>query len=164
MKFHFFIALLMSFFLTACGSEDTNTAATNATEDDTTAKVEVDSDLPKEEQLYKQALAYHDEVMPKMADINRIKRELEALESVPAKGKADVEAAINLLENVDSKMSSWMDKLGTFSDMNRLRAEADTSIIIRQLNSEIERGKFLDQQIDQLIKMGEHQLQLHSKQ
>ncbi|MEL6943366.1 MAG: hypothetical protein AAFO82_11910, partial [Bacteroidota bacterium] len=82
---------------------------------------------------------------------------------VSKEGKADVDAAINLLEGVDSRMSSWMDKLGTFSDMNALRAEADTSVIIRELNNEMKQGEFLNKQIDQVIKMGERQLQLHSK-
>ncbi|MEM6700428.1 MAG: hypothetical protein AAF599_18635 [Bacteroidota bacterium] len=159
MRTYFFIALMASLFLVACGGETTNTAATEAAQTD----MGVDNSLPKEEQLYKQVLDYHDKIMPKMADINRIKRELTALENVPQQGKADVDAAINLLESVDSRMSNWMDKLGAFSDMNGLRAEADTSVIIRQLNTEMERGKALDKQIDQLIKMGERQLQLHTK-
>ncbi|MEM8524553.1 MAG: hypothetical protein AAGG68_07910 [Bacteroidota bacterium] len=157
MKFYFFIAL---FALVACGGESVSSSET----EDATAKMEVNSDLPKEEQLYKQVLAAHDEIMPKMADINRLKKELKALESVPAKGKADVDAAINLLENMDNQMSSWMDKLGGYSDMAALKAETDTETIISRLEREMEHGKFLKKQIEQMIKMGEHQMSLHGKQ
>ncbi len=70
-----------------------------------------DSDSPNQA-LYNQVMDIHDEVMPKMEDIYKIKKDL--LEEIantpgmPAEQKKDLENMISTLDSANNAMMDWM--------------------------------------------------------
>lgn len=74
--------------------------------------------------LYNRAMDIHDEVMPKMDEMYRLKSALKDTiantPSLPADVKANYEARIHLIDSADKAMMDWMHD-------NRLRPIQDTT-------------------------------------
>jgi hypothetical protein len=71
-----------------------------------------DSDTVKHEKLHLEIMAVHDEVMPKQADLNRLKRQLKSYKDVVSDENADLkDSLINgilLLSKSEDMMTDWM--------------------------------------------------------
>lgn len=61
----------------------------------------------EEEMLYKEVMAIHDDVMPKMRDINEAKKALRKL-SDEENSTSEVDSLIKKLDDADEAMMSWM--------------------------------------------------------
>lgn len=95
-------------FLFACEPK----SATNATHSHSNhAQAETTSENPEVAQLEKEVLAIHDEVMPKMDDLMRLKRKAKvqlAKDSVSSSQKQPLQTLIQELEAADEAMMHWM--------------------------------------------------------
>jgi len=82
----------------------------------------------EKELLYKEVMEIHDAVMPKLSDINRIKRNLkDQMESNPSiddKLKSNVGVIINELNTADDSMMNWMNAFKVPNDL------ADEQVIL----------------------------------
>ena len=65
-----------------------------------------------EKPLYDQVMDIHDEVMPKMSDLHKRKKQLkdsiESTPDMPAERKAEFEQTILLLDSAGKSMMDWM--------------------------------------------------------
>ena len=119
------LLLLVSFFFAACSnSTDRKQAAENAA-------------LEQEEQLWDEVMVIHDEVMPKMSNINRLSRLLrDQLGSEDQSSKADSEAIkanVKRLDAAEEGMWAWMNNL---KQLERLREETNHEGVMEYLNQE----------------------------
>jgi len=99
-NFGFILLFLASIFVTSCGSSGSSLKKEDAQKEE-------------ESQLWKDVLAVHDEVMPKMATLNKLQRELKQISEKkkatvdPAKFE-NVAKAVQKLEQADDAMMEWM--------------------------------------------------------
>lgn len=130
MKFNFNI-LLPILILFACGKP-----AEHSDHDHNSGSSEGDN---PNEALYNQAMDVHDEVMPKMEDIYKLKKELqEQIANTPdmvVERKQQLEAIISNLDSANNAMMDWMHKFSPLPD------SADQEKAREYLESEIERVK-----------------------
>lgn len=80
----------------------------------------------KEEDLKKEIMDIHDELMPKMDNIHNLKKELQdnrgyltsdsVASGTPALSTADLDSLAQALENADESMMSWMRNYNRFDD------------------------------------------------
>jgi len=63
---------------------------------------------PSEDPLYKEVMAIHDEVMPKMSTMHKYKKELKKLRESNPGSESAINQRIALLESADEGMMSWM--------------------------------------------------------
>lgn len=69
------------------------------------------------DQLYKEVMAVHDEVMPKMSQIHKLKKELRNhLESAEESQKQEILDQITYLQKADDAMMDWMHDLNVPED------------------------------------------------
>ena len=68
-----------------------------------------------QDSLWQDAMAIHDDVMPKMANINKLSRELRALlekeDSLSDDQKEWIRLQVDALENADEGMMEWMARI-----------------------------------------------------
>ncbi len=102
---HLFFSLLV-LSIVACGGNAEQTVE----EGDTTAE-------QAEEQLYDEVITLHDEVMPKMGELMKLKNLLEEAE-VPEEMQADATQAAQSLENAHEGMMVWMSDLQELNKKN----------------------------------------------
>lgn len=169
MRFLFFISFIsMSLFFACGGEEKATTAAADNTSSDTAAatntakKMDVSaidiSGITSPEKLHEAVVQQLERVKPKVEEMNSLGRELNAIENVPAEAKADVQAAIQLLEQAGGQVAKWEETVNAFADMNKVKETMDSTTIMTRLTKEMERGQFVEKQMKQLIAMGKGQL------
>lgn len=73
--------------------------------------------LKEQEALYQQMMEVHDEVMPKMGELNALTRGLKALNNLPDSLQINVTEAVSNLENAHEGMMSWMGSLQTLEGL-----------------------------------------------
>lgn len=100
-KFSYFLTILFSLSLVACGN---------------------DADIQKEDELRNEVFAIHDEVMPKMSDIVNLKGQLMEM-SLDSTNEAEVKAAISQLEKAEDGMMQWMNN---FIQPEKMREDKKT--------------------------------------
>ncbi len=126
-----FNILLAILILAACGKP----AEHSDHEHDSAASEE---DSPNEA-LYNQAMDVHDEVMPKMEGIYKLKKDLqEQIANTPdmvVERKQQLEAIISNLDSANNAMMDWMHKFNPLPD------SVDQEKAREYLESEIERVK-----------------------
>lgn len=135
MKYAYFALLL---FVFACSKQtEHNHSETDA-----------DSDNPNQV-LYDQVMDIHDEVMPRMDDIERLKRELkEEITNTPdmvAERKAELEQVISNLDSAGTAMMDWMHKFNPLPD------SADQEDAREYLENEMEKIKKVRDQMNESI-------------
>jgi len=129
MKKILFLLFLLSGLIVACNSNTDKKEANN----------EQASEQEVEEAAWKEVMRVHDEVMPKMADMNRVSRSLKpyleegALEDKSPQEK--VNRAVKELEAADEAMMDWM---GAIKQLPELRKEMDHDAIMAYLEKEQE--------------------------
>ena len=67
-----------------------------------------DSSTTTEDSLYDEVMAIHDEIMPKMKDINDAKKQLKKIQN--EENQAQVDALILQLDQADEAMMEWMNQ------------------------------------------------------
>lgn len=127
-KFNF---LFVTLILAACGKP-----AEHSDHEHDAGSSEGDS---PNQALYNQAMDVHDEVMPKMGDIYKLKKDLqEQIASTPdmvVERKQQLEAIISNLDSANNAMMDWMHKFNPLPD------SVDQEKAREYLESEIEHVK-----------------------
>ncbi len=97
-----------------------------------------DGDSPNEA-LYNQVMDVHDDVMPRMEDIYKLKKDIqEQISTTPdmvMERKQELEAIISNLDSADRAMMDWMHKFNPPAD------SVDQEKVREYLESEMERVK-----------------------
>ena len=116
-KIIFQTLILLTFFLFSCQSNDPQHI--------------------EQEKIHDELMVVHDEVMPKMGHINKLRRtlvkHLKNNEAVPAETKNLVEENIKFLENADEGMMDWM---AEYKKPSKLRDDKTHEEILAYLESE----------------------------
>lgn len=149
--FSLFSVLSLIWLLAACGSGAEEPAAAE----------ETSSQLKAEKELYDQMMAVHDEVMPRMGELNRISRSLkEYRENHPEMTDATrqrIEQAIEQLEAADEGMMSWM---GTDRKPETLRSkDMEHQAIMDYLKKEEAAIRQVKQDMEQSMENGRQLLE-----
>ena len=139
---NFLFALIL---LTACGK-----TAEHSDHDHDSAST--DGENPNEA-LYNQAMDVHDEVMPKMEEIYKLKKDLqEQIANTPdmvVERKQQLEAIISNLDSANNAMMEWMHKFNPLPDsVGQEKAR-------EYLESEIERIKKVKELMNESIEKAE---------
>ena len=91
----------------------------------------------QEEQRWEEMMAIHDEVMPKMSQLNRLGRQLreyaEQTEGLDAAVSQRIENTVQQLELAEEGMWTWMNEL---QQLDRLRDEKEHADIMEYLDAE----------------------------
>lgn len=124
--------------------------------DQSSTKVE-EKGLDSVEQYFKEVMAIHDEVMPKMGEINRLKRTIKrALEedqsALEATTAEKMKTALIQLEAADSLMMEWMASFNP--GFEKAKKAADESIVMDFLTNERERISTVRDRMLESIKSG----------
>jgi hypothetical protein len=94
-----------------------------------------------QEAAFKTMMDVHDEVMPKMGEINRLSRELKALETAADNTNRDllgeIDGAIRALEKADQGMMGWMNMNGG-NKLAKLQEEMSHDEIMAYIKAEEE--------------------------
>jgi hypothetical protein len=92
-----------------------------------------------EEQRWEEMMAIHDEVMPKMSQLNRLGRQLrehaEQTENLDAAVSERIEGTVRQLELAEEGMWTWMNEL---QQLDRLREEKEHAAVMDYLDAEKE--------------------------
>ena len=139
-----FQVLFVTLLLAAC----TRPADTDHEHDSESA----DGDSPNEA-LYNQVMDVHDEVMPKIEDIYKLKKTLqEEIANTPdmvVERKQQLEAIISNLDSASNSMMDWMHKFNPLPD------SVDQEKAREYLESEIERIKKVKELMNESIEKAE---------
>lgn len=102
-----------------------------------------------QQESWEEMMEIHDEVMPKMSEISRIRRELkaemEALDSTQTEQMAAIDSTVARLDRADIAMMNWM---GDLQQLPELRQNNDHEQIMAYI--EEERGKIAAVRMDML--------------
>jgi len=105
---------------------------------------------PEVEKLYKEVMVIHDEVMPEISTIHKLKKKIR---------KSDGESEVSLslikeLDDADESMMSWMSDFGKFRSMD----DASSEEKIAYLNSEKKKISEVSRIMKKAIADGENYL------
>jgi hypothetical protein len=107
-NFNIIIAITIGLLITSCGKQTQNENA------EANENADLPDDVRVEQSLYDEVIAVHDEVMPKMENIMKLKGELVEKadllreEDANAPQLVEMETAIKDLESADEAMMHWM--------------------------------------------------------
>ena len=122
----FSFLLALSIFVSACGNSQKPAAdSNNFTEEQ----------LKAQEEAFQKMMSIHDEVMPKLDDINRVGRNLKPyLDSLEDKSvKEEINLALKNMETAEDHMMEWM---MASPKMGQLRDSLSNEAIIGLLQAE----------------------------
>ena len=140
------LALAGPVFWMGCGG---GTADSDATATDSTKL---------EEEAWDKMMEVHDAVMPKMAEMNRVSRELKAL-SEGTDDKAQLERINNAVENLESASEGMMAWMGELQQPKKLRAEKSHEEIMAYFREETEEITEVKEQMLNSLEQGQALLQ-----
>jgi len=128
---YLFFALLLGGLAASCGSN-----ASSKSEDQTQAK----SPEQAEQAAWDQMMEVHDEVMPKMADLNRTSRELKSIaESTDDKAvKEQINQQVKELEAASEAMMVWMGELQKLSELRENKSHEEIITYLETEKAEID--------------------------
>jgi hypothetical protein len=115
---------VLGFFLlfSACANQQARDSATDA-----------------EQKAYEEMMVIHDEVMPRMGEINRLSRQLrsayETIDTTDRELLGQIDNAVRALEEADRGMMAWMN-MNAGNLLEKLRAEKSHAEIMTYLNKE----------------------------
>ena len=134
--------LLAVLLLAACGKPSEHSDHDDSSEGDN-----------PNEALYNQVMDVHDEVMPKMEDIYKLKKDLqEQIATTPdmvVERKRQLEAIISNLDSANNAMMDWMHKFSPLPD------SIDQEKAREYLESEIERIREVKELMNESIEKAE---------
>ena len=154
--------LLIAAVILACQPGDNKTsetvAETTVPVKDTAANTPIsgtpNSELPANLQAYEaEIIRIHDEIMPQMADVNRLIKQLKAANG----GNDDVgrNAAIKSLEKVDDFMMTWMREYSEYKD------KLPQDQLLPFYNKQLGKITYLKDQMQNAINQANEWLALH---
>ncbi len=124
MKKIYLIVFAIALFAAGCGKSNS---------DDQVEEVAVN----EEDELYEKVMAIHDEVMPKMNDLHKLKKQLEEeIKNSPdlvEERKQQIENRIKQLDEASESMMQWM------RQFNPEDFKADKEEYLNYLNEELEK-------------------------
>jgi Mg2+ and Co2+ transporter CorA len=140
MKFQYIISFIALFIATACGKGSHH----EGQHDHDNAN----NDNPNQA-LYDQVMDVHDELMPQMEDLYKLKKELQekiaATPDMVAEKKGELDQAIATLDSADQLMMDWMHKFRPLPD------SANQEKAREYLESEMEKVKKLKELFNESI-------------
>jgi uncharacterized protein YukE len=95
------------------------------------------SPVEQQEAAWAKMMEVHDAVMPKMAEMNRVSRELKAL-AEGLEDKTQLELINNAVENLEAASEGMMVWMGELQQLKKLREEKSHEEIMDYLNAETE--------------------------
>ncbi len=134
MKFLFIAFIALSLMATNCASPNKNTEA---------------AQKALAEERWEEMMALHDNVMPKMSEINKISRELKKMENIPVELQAEVQNMLTTLDKADEGMMNWM---AGFSKYNTNTYSHED--LMKAYDQEMEAGKAVEEAILGSIEKG----------
>ncbi len=113
-------------------------------------------DVAQEQQKWDEIMAVHDEVMPKMSDINRLSEDLTARVSTPDSIQMEEQKIIrNHIQGLTNAENGMMDWMGNVRQLDDVRAETDHAGVMKYLDEEKKKVDELKQQMLQSIESAE---------
>ena len=141
----YLLALLLAITLLACGGEQSQDAQT--TVEDSTETTDASDNTIHPTDISSSSLE------EKMKEFSDVKSKLMGLENIPENAKADIAAALNLMDAMERQVANWEEKMKEYEAHPTL-ADPTDSTYIRALDQ----GRFLQKQIEQSIRMANGQL------
>lgn len=150
--------LLILFVLSAFAFAACEGGGSNAAQSDETSAEEV---MEAENALYKEVMEVHDEVMPKMGDLNRVKRNLkQKAEEMPGQVDTAVLAGIvTAIEAAENGMMDWMKGISKHRPETMREAGESHEAIMEALNTELESIKKVRDDMMSSLQKGQQMLQ-----
>ena len=150
--------LLILFLLSAFAFAACEGGSTNADQSDEPSAEEA---MEAETALYKKVMEVHDEVMPKMGDLNRVKRNLEQkAEEMP--GQVDTVAVaqtVAAIEAAENGMMDWMQGISKHRPETMREAGESHEAIMEALNQELESIEKVRDDMMSSLQKGQQMLQ-----
>ena len=98
-----------------------------------------------EQQLWDEVMAVHDEVMPKMGEINQLGRDLraksEGLDSTLTDQRNQIMAGISALEQADEGMMSWMSAIEPLDELRESKTHEQILAYLKEEQQKIAKVK-----------------------
>lgn len=121
-RFFFFALLTLPLFFSACANQQAT-----------------DTEGSTEQEAYEEMMAVHDEVMPRMGEINRLSRQLrsayETVDTTDRELLGQIDNAVRALEEADQGMMAWMN-MNAGNLLEKLRADKTHEEIMAYLKKE----------------------------
>jgi hypothetical protein len=139
------------FALNSCGGGSQNQAA-----DGQTAEEPVTPEMEEQNKLWAEVMRVHDEIMPKMSDINRLSREIKL--KMENNGQieqgliAEMHATLQRLAKADEDMWAWMHNLQQLPELRKTKSHEEILNYLEQERVAIEDVK---KTMTESIQMGE---------
>jgi hypothetical protein len=124
MKINLQLVLLITIFTCACKPDLSN---------------------PKIEEIYKEVMVIHDEVMPEISTIHKLKKKIRKIDD---KSSVSLEL-IKKLDDADESMMSWMAEFGKFRSMNKAKDEEKITYLKNEKEKINEISKMMKQAISE---------------
>jgi hypothetical protein len=139
--------LLFTLLFFACGNDAPNSTRQEEQLDPKAA----------EQAAWDEMMEIHDAVMPKMADLNRVSRELKtfAMETVNKKETEEINDMVEEIEEASEGMMSWM---GELQQLSQLRVEKSHEEIMDYLNEETAEIAEVREEMNESLKEGQEML------
>lgn len=100
---------------------------------------------PQVEKLYKEVMVIHDEVMPEISTIHKLKKKIRKLN-----GDSETSLAlIKKLDDADESMMSWMADFGKFRSMDDATSEEKVAYLESEKNKISEVSKLMKNAISE---------------
>ncbi|MEM9885480.1 MAG: hypothetical protein AAF849_06275 [Bacteroidota bacterium] len=147
----YLLIFITSIVLFACNSDQSQSETVNE-------NAASDTIATRQESIAKARPIDDRSIEEKMQEVAQLKSKLIALENVPIEAKADIEAAINLMENMEGQVAAWEESMQEFELTQADKTAPDTSALRIAYNQAVEREKFLSKQLGQVIRMSKRQL------
>jgi Mg2+ and Co2+ transporter CorA len=108
-----YILILTLFIMASCGGKTSDHSGHDGHEEDT-------DDTNPNTAIYNEVMNVHDEIMPKMEDIYKLKKEIEekiaASPDMVMEKKKQLEQVISNLDSASNSMMDWMHKFNPLPD------------------------------------------------
>ena len=121
------------------------------------------SDNPEhqeQEKLWDEMMVIHDDVMPKMGQINKLSRTLRKhlknnKETIAENEVQKIEASVKLLTDAHDGMMEWMNVNGGFTKLRSVRADKDHAGVLKYIEKETASIENVKKMMLESIKSGE---------
>ncbi|MDX1940078.1 MAG: hypothetical protein SFU99_05965 [Saprospiraceae bacterium] len=99
----------------------------------------------QEQQLWDQVMAVHDEVMPKMGEMNQLSRDLrtklEELDTTLTEQREQMMMGIRALEQADEGMMSWMSAIEPLDELHENKTHEEIMAYLKEEQQKVSKVK-----------------------
>ena len=132
MQFRLYFLLITSLLIISCAPQSDG----KQTEEEGTT---TDNDLAIEENLFDEVMVIHDEIMPKMSDLNKLRKELKAQIAIQAESGQDTTTLSNAINELAAAEDGMWDWMHNFRPLGPIRDSLNHDGVLKYLNNEKER-------------------------